>query len=73
MRLSVSTEEDHLYITIADDGQGFDPIEVESRSVDKGGAGLANLHRRAEAIGGELSITRDLMGHGTKVTITLPK
>ena len=73
VRLSISAEEDHLYITIADDGQGFDPVEVESRSVDKGGAGLTNLRRRAEAIGGELSISRDLIGHGTKVTIILPK
>jgi len=73
VRLSISAEEDHLYITIADDGSGFDPVEVEARSVDKGGAGLTNLRRRAEAIGGELSISRDLIGHGTKVTIILPK
>lgn len=73
VRLSISAEEDHLYITIADDGPGFDPVEVEARSADKGGAGLTNLRRRAEAIGGELSISRDLIGHGTKVTIILPK
>jgi len=73
VRLSISAEEDHLYITIADDGSGFDPAEVEARSVDKGGAGLTNLRRRAKAIGGELSISRDLIGHGTKVTIILPK
>ena len=73
VRLSLLTEKDHLYITIADDGPGFDPVEVEARSVDKGGAGLTNLRRRAEAIGGELSISRDLIGHGTKVTIILPK
>ena len=73
VRLNISAEEDHLYITIADDGPGFDPVEVEARSVDKGGAGLTNLRRRAETIGGELSISRDLIGHGTKVTVILPK
>ncbi|MDX1644324.1 MAG: triple tyrosine motif-containing protein [Thermoanaerobaculia bacterium] len=39
-----------LVATVADDGCGFDPAEVA------GGSGLASMRRRAERIGGRLSI-----------------
>jgi two-component system sensor histidine kinase DegS len=73
VRLALSTEEDNIYLTIADDGQGFDSAEVESRFVDKGGAGLTNLYMRAKAIGGTLTIGRDTTGQGTKITLILSK
>ncbi len=71
IRLTLSAREDNIYVTIADDGKGFDLAEVESRLVDKGGAGLTNLHMRAKAIGGKLAIARDTTGQGTKVTLIL--
>lgn len=72
VRLTVSTEENNvMYLTIADDGQGFDPAEVEARPVDKGGAGLTNLHMRTRAIGGSLTVTRDATAQGTKITVIL--
>ena len=73
IQLTLAEEDDRYLVFISDDGQGFDPVEVEARPVDKGGAGLANLHIRAEALGGNLSVARNILGQGTKVTVTLPK
>jgi two-component system sensor histidine kinase DegS len=72
VRLTVSIEEDNLYLTIADDGRGFDPSEVATRAVDKGGVGLTNLRMRTKAVGGNLTVARDSIGSGTKITVILP-
>ena len=73
IRLALSAEEDQIYVTIADDGKGFDSAEVQSRLIDRGGAGLTNLHMRAKAISGNLTIARDTTGKGTKITLILAK
>lgn len=72
VRLTLSGDEAGLQVTIADNGQGFDPTEVEARPVDKGGAGLTNLRARAQALGGSLSISRDSTGGWTVVKAKLP-
>lgn len=69
--LTLVGDEDHLVLTVADDGKGFDLAEVESRPVDRGGAGLSNLRARAQAIGGRLTITT-AVGAGTEVKLRLP-
>jgi signal transduction histidine kinase len=71
--LTVTAQADQLSITIGDNGQGFDPAEVESLPVDKGGAGLANLRTRVEVSGGTLNLTSGSTGKGTEITINLPK
>jgi signal transduction histidine kinase len=53
-------------MTIEDNGVGFDT----SRTA--GGMGLANMHARAENLGGDLSIESEL-GRGTKVRMVIPK
>jgi two-component system sensor histidine kinase DegS len=73
VRVSLTHDSDYLYLLIADDGQGFDPAEVETRPVDRGGAGLANLRARAEALGGKLTISRDNSARWTEVKVTLPQ
>ena len=72
VRFSVSIEDENLYLTIADDGQGFDPVEVQDRLLDKGGAGLTNLIMRTQAVGGTLDVARGTTGSGTRVTVNLP-
>lgn len=72
IRLGVSIESETLYLTIADDGQGFNPVEVQERLLDKGGAGLTNLNMRTQAVGGTLAVARDTTGSGTRVTVNLP-
>lgn len=54
-----------LRVQIADDGEGFDP-EVPRR-----GFGLTSMRERAQANGGELTIT-SAPGAGTKVEVAVP-
>ena len=55
-----------LTISIADNGKGFEP---ESNSI--GGHGLVSMKRRAEALGGSLTIDSQ-SGSGTTVTLRVP-
>ena len=71
VRFSVSIEDENLYLTITDDGQGFDSAEVQDRLLDKGGAGLTNLNMRTQAVGGTLGVARGTTGIGTRVTVNL--
>jgi signal transduction histidine kinase len=71
VRLSVFEEEDQLYLTITDDGYGFNAA-VEKSPLDQSGAGLRGLKMRTEAMGGNLTMGRDTIGQGTKITVTLP-
>ena len=54
-----------LALVVADNGEGFDPGEVNE------GNGLVSLRRRARALGGEAMITSN-QDKGTTVTIKLP-
>jgi two-component system NarL family sensor kinase len=56
-------------LTIADDGQGFDPQHVQP-SVH-GGFGLVGLRERARLLNGTLEITT-APGAGTQLTVTVP-
>lgn len=73
IRLILLEDNHNFFVIISDNGQGFDPVEVAARPVDKGGAGLANLQARAQAVGGSLNITRDTTGDWTEVMLRLPK
>lgn len=54
-----------LTLTVSDNGQGFDPALVSS------GRGLNNMRRRAEQLGGSLTISSQ-SGRGTIVSMVLP-
>ncbi|MBN1991839.1 MAG: sensor histidine kinase [Anaerolineae bacterium] len=73
VRITISNNDKDFCLTISDDGQGFDLKEVAARPIDKGGAGLANLRVRAQAVGGSLAIERNAGGRWTEITIILPK
>jgi signal transduction histidine kinase len=57
---------DTIEITLSDDGPGFN-----SSSAGGSGRGLANMRRRAEAIGAKLSI--ESSATGARVALTLPR
>lgn len=61
IRLDVAVRGKGLDVTLRDDGRGFDPSQVDER-----GDGLANMRRRAAAIGGCL-ILESSPGGGTTV------
>jgi signal transduction histidine kinase len=71
--LALTEDEEHRYLTLSDDGHGFDALELEARSIDRGGAGLANMQARARATGGVFSVGRNILGRGAKISITWPK
>lgn len=54
-------------LTIGDNGQGFDPTQPRSSERH----GLANLHARAEALGGSLTISCE-PDEGTRVVAEIP-
>lgn len=68
-RITVQTKTDGVQrvvtIRVADDGRGFAVDAQRAR-----GRGIANMQRRAEAVGGSLSISSD--HGGTSVTLALP-
>lgn len=72
LTVSVHHRPDVFELTIADDGRGFQPDEARLRPLDRAGAGLSNLYRRAELLGGSCTI-RSRPGHGTTVVINLPR
>lgn len=56
-----------LTIRIADNGKGLEMTRSHA------GHGLANMARRAEALGGSLTIGKGDQGRGTSVLVTLPR
>ncbi len=69
--LSLRLERDSLRLTIADDGDGFQPPEpLGALSVEEKW-GLAEIADRVEAVGGEIEIS-SVLGVGTQVRARLP-
>jgi ligand-binding sensor domain-containing protein/signal transduction histidine kinase len=55
-----------LVLTVADNGKGFDPIQVSE------GNGLVSLRRRASSLGGESSVS-SRPGDGTTIRVKIPR
>ena len=55
-----------VYVGIADNGRGF----AVEEALGKGGKGLSNQRRRAQAIGGDVAF--DSSAAGTRLTLRLP-
>jgi PAS domain S-box-containing protein len=60
-----------IYLTIEDNGAGFDPAVVLARRATGRGLGLAALDERARMLGGTLEI-RSQPGAGTRMTCVIP-
>lgn len=67
-RVSLHQANGTLGIVVEDDGAGFDPEEVFSRSSL---VGLAGVRERAQLLGGTLQVESG-EGEGTRVRVTLP-
>lgn len=70
-RLCLNVLPDRVEMDISDEGRGFDPAVVLSRSVNRERFGLHGIQERARALGGECQID-SAPGKGTRVTIRLP-
>ncbi|HEX5240197.1 MAG TPA: GAF domain-containing sensor histidine kinase [Candidatus Limnocylindrales bacterium] len=65
--VTLAVEGDAIVLSIADDGRGFDP----ATSAVAGHFGLANLRKRADAVGASLDV-RSSPGAGTTIELRLP-
>jgi signal transduction histidine kinase len=65
--ISLSRHDDHLQLTIEDDGVGLDPDRVQNSN----GHGLRNMRERAHALGAEFNAEPGVKG-GSRVTLSLP-
>ncbi len=63
---------DGIYVTIADDGRGFNVEEVMDDYEHRGSLGMINIQERTELIGGELNV-ESAPGQGTRFTVSVPK
>ena len=57
-------------LTIKDNGSGFDLENVQSKTIEFSGAGLRNMHKRMELIGGKCTI-KSVVKEGTEVHLQL--
>jgi signal transduction histidine kinase len=64
VRVAVRQEENHLQVSIEDDGKGFDPSRVR-------GLGLIGMNERVSQLGGVLKVDSD-PERGTRLRVDLP-
>ena len=57
-------------LSVKDNGNGFDLENVQPKSIESSGAGLRNMHRRMELIGGKCTIN-SILGEGTEVHLQM--
>jgi two-component system sensor histidine kinase DegS len=72
VQIVCAVESNQAQLSIVDNGQGFEPAIMRARPVDQGGAGLANMQSRAEALGGTLTVESSELG-GTRIVVTLDR
>jgi two-component system, NarL family, sensor kinase len=65
--VQISNNNKHLYITVEDDGKGFDLAETKKRD----GIGLRNIESRVKILKGDLDY-KTSPGKGTSVLMTIP-
>lgn len=70
VKLEVQLKEKGVFMTIDDDGEGFDPKKV-SIGKDKRHLGLLSIRERAEMLGGRLDVFTSL-GEGTSIQVFIP-
>ena len=70
LHVSVGYEPTNFEITIKDNGKGFDYEGIMRNDLSKSGAGLRNIQRRAELIGGKC-VVESKINEGTTVCIKI--
>jgi signal transduction histidine kinase len=71
VRLSLAWIGAHLYLTVHDNGRGFDATWVEKRLSPTGGFGLFSISESVARLGGHLEIV-SAPGEGTRVVVAVP-
>jgi two-component system NarL family sensor kinase len=71
IKVTLQYEPTQFTLTVQDDGKGFDYEQLKNREMTESGAGLRNIKRRTELIGGNCQLESTL-GIGTKIRLQLP-
>jgi signal transduction histidine kinase len=67
-QMNLNYEQEKVYLTVADQGQGFD---ANGRFAEPRGWGLAGMRERVESVGGEFHLT-SAPGEGTRIEVIIP-
>jgi signal transduction histidine kinase len=70
IELNVKKGKNFYYITVQDDGVGFN-TKLKNKATEKGGFGLLSITERLDSIKGRLLIESEI-GKGTKATVVIP-
>jgi two-component system NarL family sensor kinase len=71
VKLELWLQRDSLFLTIQDDGQGFDPKTLKAGKKIRHGLGLTNMRERALSLGGTYEI-KSAPGQGTMISVSVP-
>jgi len=71
IKIVLSFSDSQLNIEIADDGSGFERVDVGERNIYLNGAGIKNMQRRANLIGGCFDI-KSVPSSGTTISLKVP-
>lgn len=71
VKVSLLRSNSDIYITVEDDGCGFDVSILNTSSTGRKGFGIFNIRERLNHIGGKLNI-ESAEGRGTKAVLTAP-
>jgi signal transduction histidine kinase len=69
--IHVTVVAEALLLTLKDEGRGFDAESSAHKSAAAGRMGLAGMHERAAAVGGQLQVT-SAVGQGVALTVRVP-
>jgi signal transduction histidine kinase len=69
--VSMSRDDDHVVLSVKDDGRGFDMASLRKQRDVYSGLGLIGMRERSEMLGGTFSITSK-PDHGTRVQVRIP-
>jgi len=69
--LGMDFQDDHILLEIEDNGVGIDLSGAHDHN-GNGSLGLINMAQRAEAMGGQFSVSAGKAGRGTLVTVSIP-
>jgi two-component system NarL family sensor kinase len=71
IKINLDFSDTQLQIGITDNGKGFSATKMDEKNIYKSGAGIKNMKKRANLIGGSLDI-KSVPSVGTTVSVTIP-
>jgi signal transduction histidine kinase len=67
----MTRDDNHVLLSVEDDGRGFDLASLRKRRDVYSGLGLIGMRERSEMLGGTFSIKSE-PEHGTRVQVRIP-